>query len=400
METESRIYSVSEITRDIKSLIEDSFPTIWVEGEVSNYKAHYSGHYYFTLKDNDAQLSCVMWRSRAASLNFDLKDGDHLQALGNLRLWEKSGRYQLDCILLQPRGKGQLQALFEQLKQKLFDEGLFDESVKQTIPKYPQTIGIITSPTGAAVRDMISVAQRRNPGCQLIVRGVKVQGAGAAEEIAQAIRDFNTFGKVDVLIVGRGGGSLEDLWAFNEEIVARAIFDSKIPVVSAVGHEIDFTISDFVADLRAPTPSAAAELIVPDAAELKRGLSAINNRLIQDMQKYLNMQRERLEALRQNYGYRRPADQVAQWNIKLDDLAVKLAQQSQRQLNLKRDKLSAIQKQLGALDPTQVLRRGYALIMKDKQPVVSIQQIQVEDEVRLKFKDGEAQSTITDIHHE
>ena len=231
---EYHIYTVSALTEKIKILIEESFPTVWVEGEISNYRPHYSGHLYFTLKDKDAQISCVMWRNRASALNIKLEDGTRVKIFANVRVYEKAGRYQLDVILIQAAGIGELQMLFEALKQRLQAEGLFDAKYKKSIPKFVQRVGIITSPTGAAIKDIISVIKRISPSTEVIIRGVKVQGEGAAKEIAQAIATFNSYAQVDVLIVGRGGGSLEDLWPFNEEVVARAIFKSNIPVISAV----------------------------------------------------------------------------------------------------------------------------------------------------------------------
>ncbi len=262
------IFSVTDLTRKIKGTLEEGFSRIAVQGELSNFKHHSSGHLYFTLKDEHAQIQCVMWRSRVPALSVTPQDGMKMIARGNVTVYEVRGNYQLDVASLQLLGAGELQIAFERLKQKLAAEGLFDQDHKKPLPQFPQRIGIVTSPTGAAIQDIINIINRRFPSTELILCPVKVQGIGAAEEIASAIDDFNNFGAVDVILVGRGGGSLEDLWAFNEEIVARSIYHSSIPVVSAVGHEIDFTIADFVADLRAPTPSAAAELIVPDRREI------------------------------------------------------------------------------------------------------------------------------------
>ncbi|HFE62791.1 MAG TPA: exodeoxyribonuclease VII large subunit, partial [Caldithrix sp.] len=248
---EKRVYTVSDLTREIKQVLESSFPRLWVEGEISNLKRHSSGHLYFTLKDSNSQLNCAMWRFRVGQLLFQPQDGMKVLVEGDVQVYERGGYYQLIVNQIQPAGIGDLQLAFEQLKKKLHAEGLFDESHKKRLPQFPERIGVVTSPTGAAIRDIVSVVSRRFPGVQLIINPVRVQGETAKEEIAQAIREFNEYGKVDVLIVGRGGGSLEDLWAFNEEVVARAIFDSKIPVISAVGHEIDYSISDFVADRRA-----------------------------------------------------------------------------------------------------------------------------------------------------
>lgn len=319
-----RVFSVSEITRQIKLLLEDSFPALWVEGEISNYKPHHSGHMYFTLKDTDAQISCVMWRSRASTLNLELKDGLKIRVYGTLRLYEKSGRYQLDLIRVESAGLGELQLEFERLKQRLHEQGLFDSQYKKVLPKFPLKIGIITSPTGAALQDIISVANRRSPSTRLIILGVKVQGEGASEEIVDAINIFNNQYSVDVLIIGRGGGSLEDLWPFNEEIVARAIFDSEIPIVSAVGHEIDFTIADFVSDLRAPTPSAAAEIVLPGDDELREWLVDIQQRQKNRIKDNLYQLRTEIKNIQQSYSFRRPKDILQNYILQMEDTTQRL----------------------------------------------------------------------------
>ncbi len=273
-----RVQTVSELTRSIRWLLEDGIGEVWVEGEISNHRRQASGHQYFTLKDSDAQLACVLFRGNAAMAP-PLKDGAHVEVYGRVSVYEARGQYQLIAELIQLRGAGALQAKFEALKRKLQAEGLFDPARKKPLPKFPSTIGIVTSPTGAALRDMLNIFARRAPWLRLIIAPVNVQGNSAASEIARAITNFSAgaaigWPEVDLIIVARGGGSIEDLWAFNEEIVARAIFGSRQPVVSAVGHEIDFTISDFVADLRAPTPSAAAEITAPDGASLRATLAA------------------------------------------------------------------------------------------------------------------------------
>ena len=264
-ETEPRphIFTVSEITAAVRGVLEDVFDAVWIEGEISNLRVPASGHNYFILKDGKAQIKCVMFRNYRSGLKFAPEDGDQVLLFGRVSVYEARGEYQVIVETMEPRGLGALQKAFEQLKEKLDKEGLFKDEKKKPIPEFPWKVGIITSETGAAVRDILNIMQRRNPKVSVLLYPVKVQGDGAAEEIAEAIETMNQRKDVEVLIVGRGGGSIEDLWAFNEEVVARAIYKSKIPVISAVGHEIDFTIADFVADLRAPTPSAAAELAVP-----------------------------------------------------------------------------------------------------------------------------------------
>src|SRR5712692_2146610 len=263
----SKVLTVSELTRSIRGTLEAKFGAVWVQGEISNYKLHPSGHQYFTLKDQRAQIACVIWRDAMAPPRQPLVDGTQVQVFGTVTVFEARGQYQLNVQILQPRGLGLLQAKFEALKRKLEAEGLFAPERKRPLPKFPRRIGIITSPTGAAIRDMLNVLRRRARWLQILISPVRVQGTGAAQEIAVAIRELATpndaFAPLDLIVVARGGGSIEDLWEFNEEIVARAIADVRVPIVSAIGHEIDFTIADFVADLRAPTPSAAAELIVP-----------------------------------------------------------------------------------------------------------------------------------------
>ena len=306
----SKVVSVSDITRQIKQSLEQRFGRVWVQGEVSNFKRHTSGHLYFTLKDEGAQISATMWRSRAANLLFVPEDGMKVIARGGITVYPPRGNYQIDVEQLTPVGIGELQIAFERLKRKLAAEGLFDESRKRPLPKFPERIGVITSETGAALQDIRTVLARRFSAVELILIPVRVQGAGASDEISGALREMNRYGKVDVIIVGRGGGSLEDLWAFNEEIVARAIAASRIPVVSAVGHEIDFTIADFVADLRAPTPSAAAEMVVPDRAELLELLRNYEYTMRQEALQLIDTHRERVRSLLSSYAFNRPRDAV------------------------------------------------------------------------------------------
>lgn len=286
--------SITQLTREIRNRLEGTFDDIWVEGEVSNYRPHASGHHYFTLKDAKAQLSCVMFRGQARSLPAPLKDGLQVQARGEISVYEARGQYQLIARWIQPKGFGELQARFEALKRQLDSEGLFDPGRKQSLPAFPRTVALITSPTGAAIRDMLNILRRRAPWLQILVWPVRVQGTGAAGEIASALEQVGRhsgegqISPIDTVIVGRGGGSIEDLWSFNEEIVARAIHACPLPVISAVGHEVDFTIADFVADLRAPTPSAAAELVAPDGAELRRQLETTHERMSRELERALS----------------------------------------------------------------------------------------------------------------
>src|SRR6478672_7880737 len=299
----AKVFTVSELTRNIRGTLETKFGAVWVQGEMSNYKSHPSGHQYFTLKDQRAQISCVIWRDTMLPPRQSLADGAQVQVFGTVTVFEARGQYQLNVQIIQPRGVGILQAKFEALKRKLEAEGLFAAERKRALPKFPRRIGIVTSPSGAAIRDMLNVLCRRAPWLQILINPVRVQGIGAAQEVAVAIREFGTpneaFAPVDLIVVTRGGGSIEDLWAFNEEIVARAIFHSVVPIVSAVGHEIDFTICDFVADLRAPTPSAAAELIVPDVIDLHRRIDRCAQALSRQFLNRLRDAQQRLDHVRE-----------------------------------------------------------------------------------------------------
>jgi exodeoxyribonuclease VII large subunit len=325
----AQIFSVTDLTRRVKDLLEEKFPSVWVEGEISNLRSPSSGHVYFTLKDANAQLAVVVFRGVATKVGFALKDGLQVIAFGDVSVYERNGQYQLVAHQLLPKGLGALQLAFEELKQRLAKEGLFDPARKRPIPVLPQHIGLVTSPAGAAIRDFLNIISRRFPNVHIVVNPVRVQGDGAGKEIAAAIDEFNALHAsgqlpLDVLIITRGGGSLEDLWAFNEEVVARALARSKIPTISAVGHEIDFTISDFVADLRAPTPSAAAELVVKAKDEFARQITQYQARLQNDLRLRLAEARQRFSTLASSYVFHRPAETIRQHQQQLDDYAHRL----------------------------------------------------------------------------
>lgn len=361
-DTSPKIFTVSELTRNIKLLLEDRFPFVWVEGEISNLRIPSSGHCYFTLKDANAQVAGVMFRNAAQAIKFDLRDGLNVVASGQISVYEKSGQYQVICRQLMPKGLGALQLAFEQLKQRLAREGLFDPARKRPIPRLPQRIGLITSPTGAAIRDFLNIINRRFFNLRIVIHPVRVQGDGAAAEIAAAIEQFNALHAsgelpMDVLIVTRGGGSLEDLWAFNEEVAARAIFHSAIPVISAVGHEIDFTIADFVADLRAPTPSAAAELVVKTKTELRDAIQHHHNRLNKDLRLRLTSLRQRLVALSSSYVFRQPAEVIRQYQMQVDDLMHRLRQGVDNQLTTQRTRISTAKEKFRLLSPQSIVTR-------------------------------------------
>ena len=392
-----KTYSVSQLTRDIKSVLEQSFPRLWVEGEISNYKRHSSGHIYFTLKDESAQISCAMWKFRAAQLAFLPQDGIKVLVEGDVQVYERSGNYQLIIQQIQPAGVGALQMAFEQLKRRLLAEGLFDDAHKKTLPLFPGSVGVITSPTGAAIRDIVSVIQRRSPATKIVLLPVRVQGAGAAEEIAAAIGTFNKYQNVDVLIVGRGGGSLEDLWAFNEEIVARAIFDSTVPVISAVGHEVDFSIADFVADHRAPTPSAAAEIAVRDWREIQGQLNYFHEKMGSLLHKRLDNLRDQLTNWQNSYAFRRPLDLVFQQRQRLDELQRSLTNNVNHAIQMRQVNLKHIQTQLNSLNPDAILKRGYSIATRNGKILTDASQLANGDSVHIRLASGGFDSTVTSV---
>src|SRR5579859_1927540 len=352
----AQVLTVTDLTRRVKDLLEERFPSVWVEGEVSNVRSPSSGHVYFTLKDANAQIAVVLFRGVAAKIGFNLKDGLQVIASGDISVYERSGQYQLVARQLVPKGLGALQLAFEELKQRLAKQGLFDAARKKPIPALPQRIGLVTSPTGAAIRDFLNVIGRRFPNVHIIINPVRVQGDGAGREIAGAIDEFNMLHAshslaLDVLVVTRGGGSLEDLWAFNEEVVARAIARSKIPVISAVGHEIDFTISDFVADLRAPTPSAAAELVVKAKDEFVQLLAQYQSRLQKDMRLRLAEARQRYSDLATSYVFRRPTEVVRQYQQQVDDHSHRLTRAVTAILATNRSRLETVGEKFKLLSP-------------------------------------------------
>ena len=388
MSTEKNVVTITELTRQIKQSLETSFPRMWVEGEISNFKHHTSGHLYFTLKDEGAQLSAVMWRSRVANLTFPPEDGMKVIARGSITVYPPRGNYQIDVEQIQPVGIGELQLAFERLKQKLAAEGLFDPAHKKPIPEFPERIGVITSETGAALQDIRSVLSRRHPSVEVILASVRVQGVGAAEEIAEAIEQMNRYGDIDVLIVGRGGGSLEDLWAFNEERVARAIYASKIPIISAVGHEIDFSIADFVADLRAPTPSAAAELVVRDRTELLEDIGNLCYTMRGAIDTQMSSFRERVASLLTSYSFNRPRDLVREFSQRVDEFDRSLGFSFNHIARAAHQRYDSLRYQLQALNPHGVLKRGYSIVRKEGRIVSSARFLHRGDEAEIQFHDG------------
>ena len=354
MEIESRIYTVSELTGEIADCLEESFDSMWIEGEISNFRAPASGHYYFTLKDKKSQIRAVMFRSRNLALRFGPADGQHVLCTGRVGVYRPRGEYQIIVDHLDLRGTGPLQAAFEALSRRLEAEGLFDLQRKRTVPTLPGRIGVVTSPTGAAIRDILNVLGRRYADVGVLIFPARVQGEGAAEEIAEGIAALNREGDVDVIIVGRGGGSIEDLWAFNEEGVARAIFASRLPVISAVGHEIDVTIADLVADLRAPTPSAAAEMVVKNKSDLIAQLRSLLSRLTNGFARRVEANRREVEGLRRRLGP--PGRRITEGRIRLDELMGRVYAASERLIRSRSEQLERSRNLLSMHAPTRQIR--------------------------------------------
>ena len=396
--TPERIWSVSEVNGAIRKLIEGSVDTLWVQGEVGNWKRYPSGHCYFSVKDDRSELRCVMFARNASTLPTDPDDGMEVRVFGNLTLYEKKGAYQMSVRRLESEGaEGLWRIAFEKLRSQLEAEGLLDPARKQPLPKHPTVVGIVTSTTGAALRDVISVLRRRAPWVRVLVRGTRVQGEGAASEISEAIKDLVATGEPEVIIVGRGGGSIEDLWAFNEEPVARAISRSTVPIVSAVGHEIDVTISDLVADLRAPTPSAAAEEVVPDGMGIRENLSAVPEELAKGLQGMFQRRRLTIEhALsRLGLGIDRRIQPIQQM---LDHDFGRLQAEVRGVLDLRRQHLVGVEGKLDALSPLATLRRGYSVARtEDGQILRSVRDFVTGESFMLRVSDGEVMAETTEL---
>jgi exodeoxyribonuclease VII large subunit len=438
------VLTVSQLTNAIKHCLESSFPHVWLQGEVSNFKAQSSGHLYFSLKDQTAQIGAVMFRTEASSLKLMPKDGAQIIVRGELNLYPQTGKYQIVVRELRYLGLGELLVRLEELKAKLHAKGWFRPDIKKPLPKFPKTIGVVTSPTGAVIQDIVNVLTRRFPGFHLILNPVRVQGDGAAAEIAQAINQFNEHNLADVLIIGRGGGSIEDLWAFNEEIVAEAIYRSKIPVISAVGHETDVCLSDFVADARAPTPSAAAALVIPDKNQLILYLDQLRHRMHHivlqhikhDRQRLMGIQRHphlatpygilaswmqrlddlrdtftltiqqkikthylRLEGLQRQLHSLRPTVRIEQYRKHLEGIQRQLDQQWLRMIQLRKERLENLISNMRSIDPKNLLQKGYAILFDEKSNsvITSISTVEKQQEIKMLLSDGEITSTVKEI---
>ena len=392
--------SVSELNKYIKDKFEDDeyFTNVLVEGEISNLKNHYTGHIYFTLKDEKSLIKSIMFKTYTAHLDFVPQDGMKVMILGSVSVFERDGTYQLYAKAIKQLGKmGDLRAEYEELKAKLEKEGLFDQNYKKAIPMMPETIGVLTSNTGAVIRDIINVSTRRNPNVHIRLLPVPVQGSGAAQKIAKGIEFMNKHKLADVIIVARGGGSLEDLWPFNEEIVARAIYDSELPVISAVGHETDFSISDFVADLRAPTPSAAAELAVPNISDILLKLQNYNLRYKNALKKKIEIMKLRYEKCMMNKVFKDPLQNVHEKYISLDMINKSLQNSINNKVQINKTKMVELITKLDSLSPLKTLTRGYSILEKDNKIVKSVKSLNINDEISIRLIDGNAKAKVIDI---
>ncbi len=394
---EPKIFTVGQINRYIRNLLENDFilSSLLVKGEISNFKAHSSGHLYFTLKDASGALSCVMFRQDAAGLPFEPENGMQVVVYGHISLYEKTGQYQLYAEFMEPLGIGALQVAFEQLKEKLAAEGLFDGDFKREIPKNSSCIAVITSPTGAAVRDILQIVKRRDPNVKVAIFPTLVQGEQAAADIVRSLKLVNEWGKADVIILGRGGGSMEDLWCFNDENVARAVFASEIPVISAVGHETDFTITDFVADMRAPTPSAAAELATTPLAERREAFHRLELRLERDVSALLTSCRRRLDLLKSRPVMERPLERIYRTMMDVEETQQRLDKEMTNRLMQRAERWQYLTNRLEAASPLAVMSRGYVMaVTSSGNLLTSVKQAEVGDRVTLHLKDGKIETNI------
>jgi exodeoxyribonuclease VII large subunit len=392
----SVLLTVSEITKEIKQILEDGFSNVSIIGEISGFKAHVSGHWYFNLKDSNAIISCTMWKGVNNSVFFTPQDGMKVIIGGRVTVYPPRGNYQVDVRLMRPAGVGELQAAFELLKQKLAAEGLFDQKYKKPVPVLSKKIGIITAIDGAAFQDMKSVAERRFPLVEIVVCPTRVQGTGAAENIAENIEELNKYKDIDVIILARGGGSIEDLWAFNEEIVARAIFNSKIPIVTGIGHEVDFTISDFVADLRAPTPSAAMELLTPDKNDLISLINEFEDNSLLLLDKLFKSKKEKVHNALNSYGFRTPAGILRRRAQEVDNMLYKIMQCTDRNILIKNNRISLLVKSLESHDLQRTLKKGFVLVSQDSKLISRSENLRKEIPASLKFYDGEVTVKISE----
>ncbi len=388
--------SVSELNKYIKEKVagDEYLNNVLVKGEISNFKNHYTGHLYFTLKDDNSLIKCIMFKSYTGNLKFMPKDGMKVMVFGTVSVFERDGVYQIYCKAMQEEGMGSLYKAYEELKLKLEKEGLFDTKYKKKIPFMPKVIGVLTSQTGSVIKDIINVSTRRNPNVYIRLFPVPVQGEGAGIKIAEAIKYMNDKKLADVLILARGGGSLEDLWPFNEEVVARAIFESELPIISAVGHETDFTIADFVADLRAPTPSAAAELAVSDIEEIKLKLYNYNNRFKLALKKKVELMRMRYEKCMASRAFKEPLQRVNEQYIRVDMLVKSLQNSIINKYKDRKNELLTLIAKLDSLSPLKTLTRGYCIAQLEGKAIKSVKDIKKDEEIELRFVDGKKKAKV------
>ena len=388
--------SVAELNKYIKDKVADDeyLNNVFVKGEISNFKHHYTGHMYFTLKDESSLIKCVMFKTATATLNFVPKDGMKVMVLGTVSVFERDGVYQIYCKAMQEDGMGSLHKAYEELKKKLELEGLFSQEHKKTIPFMPKIIGVLTSNTGAVIRDIINVSTRRNPNVYIRLFPVPVQGEGAGLKIAKAIKIMNEKKLADVIIVARGGGSLEDSWPFNEECVARAIYESELPVVSAVGHETDFTIADFVADLRAPTPSAAAELVVTDISELQYNINLYQRRLKMALKRKTEIMKLRYEKCLNSKVFKEPYQRINDYYMQIERYIKLLENNTIKKIKDCKIDAAKVVTKLDTLSPLKTLARGYSVVQVDNKIITSSEDLKKDMEINLKFHDGDAKAKI------
>ena len=388
------VLSVEQLNKQIRNLLELNIGTVWVKGEISNFKPHASGHWYFSLKDASSQISAVMFKGQNSKMRFKVQDGLEVIAKGKITSYEPRGTYQILCEFLEPVGAGALQKAFEQLKEKLAAEGLFDASRKRALPMFPKQIAVVTSPTGAAIKDILNIIKRRNKSVAVTVIPTQVQGATAAQQIVESLDQAYKVKNFDVIIVGRGGGSIEDLWCFNEESVARKIAQSPVPIVSAVGHEIDFTIADFVADLRAPTPSAAAELVTKDTVELQNRLLQLQRVMISSIQKKFLSFSEKLHGLRKRL--LDPRKKIQDLILRNDELFERLHLAVKNAFTFKKLKLQKLMALLDTLSPLKVLDRGFSITKKNDELITRLNQVEVNETIQVVLAQGELIATVTE----
>lgn len=391
--------TVTELTQELKALVESEFKFIYVIAEISNFKRHMpSGHCYFCLKDESSQINATFWSFRYKHLDFEPQDGDKVLVKGRVTLYEPRGTYQIDVTDMQKTGLGELQAAFEKLKNKLLEEGLFESERKRKLPEFPERVGIVTSETGAVIKDFKNVASKRYPVAKILLFPATVQGIGCVDSICKAIRQANhPKYNLDIIVVARGGGSLEDLWGFNEEKVAREVFQSRVPLVSAIGHEPDFTICDFVADLRAPTPSAAAEMIFPDKQELLERINQIDYYSKIYVKNRIEDLYSSLETIENSYFFKKPIDILNDYKVRTDDIQSSLERIVKEKFLKVKEDLSNKERLLKSISPDQTLKRGFTYIIKDGKLISRKENVKENDEIKIKFYDGEVESMVKSV---